>query len=170
MPLERFFWFIFAVVMGINVFFWRRRLLIAVDHGRATRAEVDSFVRWLGTWFVGGGIALGVTELAAGWSSPFCAAVAPPGSIPHVVISVIEAAAWVMLLLWVWRGKGADFLARVAPALERSPNYEKTYPPQYVRAFVTILVVAILASRIAAERTMSRTVTPASCTISPASE
>ncbi len=126
----RYFWFIVAGLMAINVLVTRRRLLVAVDRGRATRAEVKAFVSWLGIWFVGGGVAAGIAGLAAGWTSPFCFAVAPAGSVPHLLISLGEIAAWVMLLLWVWRGNGADVLARAAPALERRADYEQTYRPR----------------------------------------
>lgn len=163
----RYFWFLFAAAMAINVLLWRRRLLIAVDRGRASRDEVDAFVRWLGTCLVGGGIAIGLTELAAGWSSPFCAVVGSAADVPHVVSAAIELGAMLILLLWVWRGNGADLLARIGPALGRTPNYDKTYPPQYVRAFVSFAVLVALASRVAAQAAMPPGADALACTTSP---
>lgn len=48
MPLIfKYFWFIGAAFMFANIVMWRRRMLVAVERGRATRAEVDRFVVWL---------------------------------------------------------------------------------------------------------------------------
>ena len=45
----KYFWFIDAAFMFANIVMWRRRMLVAVERGRATRAEVDRFVVWLMT-------------------------------------------------------------------------------------------------------------------------
>jgi hypothetical protein len=137
----RFFWFLFAAVMAVNVVIWRRRLAIVVARGVATQVEVDRFLYWAAGWLVGGSVALGLVGLAAGWSSPSCAGFLEFDTIPRSLDSTIIIVGWLSLLLWVWRGRGADFLARVGPALGKQPSYDKTYSPAQVRAFVTFLVV-----------------------------
>jgi hypothetical protein len=45
------------------------------------------------------------------------------------------------LLWWVWRGDGAEVLARNGPAYTRGSAMRTTYTPQKVRLWVTVLVV-----------------------------
>lgn len=142
----KYFWFFGAAIMALNVGVWRRRLLVAVERGRASRAEVDAFILRVGAWLVGGPIALAVTELGAGWSSPFCAVTAPADSVPMVTLAIVSLAGGAILLQWVWRGNGSDFLARVAPAFQRNPNFDKVYPASYVRTYVTFVIIALALS------------------------
>jgi hypothetical protein len=139
--IVKYFWFLCAAVMALNVLIFRRRLLALVDHGNATRPEVDRFVRWLGVWIIGGPIIFGISVLAAGWSSPLCALGAPSNSAPRVLMSAYSVATGALLLLWIWRGNGADFLARTASAFTRRSSRMTTYPASYVRTFVTLLVL-----------------------------
>ena len=142
----KYFWFLCAAFMAVNVAIWRRRLLVTVERGRATREEVEAFIRWTGLCVVGGPIALGLSELAAGWSSPFCLFTARANSVPVVTFVIMMVAGWAILLHWVWRGSGADFLGRIGSALRRGPDYEKVYAPSRVRTCVTISVIICMLS------------------------
>jgi len=144
--IMRYFWFFAAAIMALNVGFWRRRLLVAVDRGKATRAEVDSFLLWVGAWLVGAPIALGVSGLAAGWSSPTCLLGASASSPPMVTLAIVSVAGAAILLRWVWRGNGADFLARVGAAFQQRPDYDKVYAPASVRVYITFVVVLLVLS------------------------
>lgn len=161
----KYFWFFGAAFTALNLFLWRRHLLVAVDRGKATRAEVDSFVRWTGLWLVGGPIALAISQIAGGWTSPFCAFDAPTNSVPLLTMEIGGAAGAVALLHWVWRGTGADFLARVAPAFQRRPDYDNVYPSSYVRTYVTFAVIVCLLSPLV-WRMMAPSPVPFACPIS----
>ena len=143
MPLIfKYFWFIGAAFMFANIVMWRRRMLVAVERGRATRAEVDRFVVWLMIWFVAAPLVFAFVALAAGWSSPFCAGTLMFDTTPRTVVALVNLVIWGWVLWWVWRGTGADFLSRILPGLGgRQPSYEKTYSPRVVRAAVTALVL-----------------------------
>lgn len=137
----KYFWFLCAAIMLVNVFVWRRRLRVTVDRGIATNAEVERFVWWVGAWLVGGPIVLGVIGLAAGWRSPFCAEIFSFDTAPRLLTSMVNVGACGTLLWWVWRGSGADFLGRVGPALATNPSYKKRYSPTAVRLTITALVL-----------------------------
>lgn len=140
--LFRYFWFVAAAAMLINITIWRRRLAVVVQKGNATEAELRQFTMWAAIGLVGGPILLGLVSIAAGWESPFCAGFMRFTDGFSTLVSLITLAGWLALLWWVWRGNGADFLSRVAPALNQRPDYDKTYPPHMVRLFVTVMVVA----------------------------
>jgi hypothetical protein len=136
-----YFWFICAAVMLINVAIFRRRFTTIVSHGVLTKAEADHFIVWLAVWFVGGPLLAGVIALVAGWPSPLCAGILQFDSAPKALFAALSLAGWAALLWWVWRGGGADFLARAGPALSRPPVYDRKYSPSVVRAVVTAFVL-----------------------------
>jgi hypothetical protein len=136
----RYFWFFGAAVMLINVLTWRRRLMSLVDRGIVTKSEVDRFITWAGIWFVGGPISAGLIAVAAGWSTPFCAGMVSFADIPRSLIALLTIASWVALLWWVWRGNGADFLARIGPALARPPRQPRVVSPALIRVGITAFV------------------------------
>jgi hypothetical protein len=140
-PFFKYFWIIAAAVMAINVVIWRRRLSVIADRGTITRSEADRFVMWGSAWLVGGPLLLGAIEIAAGWSSPFCAGVLMFDTAPRALCSVLSLVGWAALLWWIWLGGGADFLARVGPALGQRPVYDKRYSRTMVRGVVTLFVV-----------------------------
>jgi hypothetical protein len=150
----KFFWFICAAFMAINLVIWRRRLATVVARGIATQAEVDTVLRGAAAWLVGGSLTLGLISLGAGWTSPLCAGILAFDSVPRSMTSVIAIAGWCTLLFWVWRGSGADFLARVGPALGQAGSYEKRYSPAMVRAFVTVAVIGAAVGSTMAWRSM----------------
>jgi hypothetical protein len=137
----RYFWFTCAVFMLINVLIWRHRLMMVVERGAATRSEVRQFIRWVGVCLIGGPILLGLVGVMAGWTSPFCAGVMRFTDLPSALVSLISVSGSAVLLWWVWRGNGADFLARVGPALGQRPTHDRTYSPAHVRLVVTAMVL-----------------------------
>ena len=137
----RYFWFLCALLMLINVVIWRRRLMVVVARGVATQREMDGFLRWAALGLVGGSILLGLIGLAARWSSPLCAGMLSFADVPRTLVSAVVILGGLALLSWVWRGNGADFLARVGPALGQRPSYDRRYSPAIVRAVVTLLIL-----------------------------
>lgn len=138
MPIVfRYFWFIGAAFMLVNIMIWRRRLDVLVVKGLATVDETNTIVRGLLVWLVGAPLLLGTIALGAGWSSPFCAGFLAFGSAAQSLVSVITVTGYVTLLWWVWRGSGAELLARIAPAMGNKPDYDRRYSPAMVRLVVT---------------------------------
>lgn len=137
----RYFWFFGALIMLINILVWRRRLQKVVEKGRATQGELRQFTKWTCILLIGGPILLGLIGVLAGWSSPFCSGIMQFTDLPSASVSLITLAGWLGLLWWIWRGNGADFLARVGPALGQRPAYDQSYSPSVVRLTVTAMVV-----------------------------
>ena len=78
--------------------------------------------------------------LAAGWPNPLCVYTEPmtsPGVVGSLLATIIL---WALLLWWVWRGPGADLLARLGPALMRPPMRPTAYTQRQVRVVVTLLL------------------------------
>src|SRR5258705_9013686 len=150
----QYFWFVCAAFMLLNVFIWKRRLAVVVERGNATKAEMDQFIRWASLGLVGGPVLLGVIGLVAGWSSPFCAGIMQFTDVSRTLVSLLTLGSWIALLWWVWRGNGADFLARVAPALGQRPAYDTSYSPRTVRLIVTAIVLIGGAGSVLSWRTM----------------
>ena len=69
----KYFWFICAAVMTINLVIWRRRLTTVVERGIATQAEVDTFLRGAAAWVIGSALALGVIISATACTLPTAA-------------------------------------------------------------------------------------------------
>ena len=113
MPLIfRYFWFVCAVFMAVNLVSWRSRFTTIVSRGSVTKAEADRFLRWAAVYLIAGPLVLGVIGLAAGWPSRFCASVLTFDTVPRALhLSPLMLASWVSLLWWIWRGAGADFCA-----------------------------------------------------------
>ena len=136
----RYFWFIVAAVMLVNVAIWRRHLLPLAAQGALDQDEVDRFTRGAAYWLAGPAVLLGLISLWANWPAPFCAGVLSFANWPQAATSAVLLSAWVALLWWVWVGRGAPFLARVWPALSRPPARSAVSPAQ-VRLAVTALVL-----------------------------
>jgi len=140
--------------MLVNVLIWRRRLAVIVAQGTATEREASLFLRWTTAFFVGGPLLMGIVGLMANWSSPFCAGFMQFTDIPHTLVSLITVSGWVALLWWIWRRGGAEFLARVAPALDQRSAYAKTYSPRVIRLIITTAVLISSVGVFFAQRTM----------------
>jgi hypothetical protein len=139
--LFRYFWFIAAGFMLVNIVVWRRRLAVVVTNGAATTDEVNRFVRGLVLWLVGMPVLIGTIAVGAGWDSPFCAGMFSFGNAAQSLISVIGLTGGLVLMWWIWRGNGADVLARIGPALGNRPVYDRPYSPRTVRLVVTALLL-----------------------------
>ena len=137
----RYFWFIAAAFMLVNVVIIRRRLAPLVERGIADRREVDRFVFWLAAWFVVGPLIFGTIAFSAGWTSPFCGGIMQFGDSWQILLSVANLLVWASVLWWIWRGGGDEFLSRAGPALARQPSYEKRYSARLVRLAVTAFIV-----------------------------
>jgi hypothetical protein len=162
----RYFWFVCAAFMLVNVLLWSRRLAVVVEQGNATELETSQFVRWIGACLVGGPMLFGIVGILANWSSPFCAGFMQFTDVPRTLVSLTTLSGWLGVLWWIWRGGGADFLARVAPALSQRPVYTKTYSPRIVRLVVTAMVLISSVGSILTWRTMP--VLPAlACQVAP---
>jgi hypothetical protein len=134
--LFRYFWFIAAVFMLINVAIWRRRLAPLIQRGTLTQQEADGFLRGATIWLVGGSLIAGFITVWAGWPTPFCAGIFTFGDLP----STLMAVSWLASLWWVWRGNGANLIARLYGALSQ-PRPRVSPSPAQVRLFVTAFVV-----------------------------
>jgi hypothetical protein len=137
----QYFWFVCAAIMLLNILTWKRRLAGVVERGNATQAEVDHFIRWARVYLVGGPIAFGVIALVADWPSPFCSGIMVFDDVSHTLVSLLTLSGWIGFLWWIWRRDGAEFLARVAPALGTRPNYDARYSPRLVRMAITAIVL-----------------------------
>lgn len=142
MPLVfRYFWFIAAGFMLANIVIWRQRSETAVNSGILSQEEFNQFIRWASVWLVGLPLLLGAIGLAARWSSPFCAGMLSFTDLPRTLSSLVVLFSWVSLLWWIWRGNGADFIARLLPSLNPSRRTPRTYSPQLVRLALTGVVI-----------------------------
>ena len=150
----KYFWFIAAAFMLVNIAIWRFRIGAVVSRGIVTRADADRFILWLTVWLVGVPLLWGTIAIAAGWASPFCAGIFLFDSVPRILSSGLNIACYAALLWWVWRGRGAEFLSHVAPALGRGASSDKQYSPAAVRAVVTAVVVISSIGGAVAWRTM----------------
>ena len=154
MPLIfRYFWFGGAVFMLAYIVFLRTRLAVVIERGAATADEVNRFLAWLVAWFVVGPLILGVVGLVAGWASPFCGAILQFDTRARTVAALINIAIWASVLWWIWRGRGADFLTRVASTSTKRAFGTWEYSPRLIRALVTAVVVfsavgAVISSRV----------------------
>lgn len=137
----RYFWFLAAGIMLINVLIWKRRLAPLADRGLVSKNEVAGFLRGATIWLVGGSLVAGFISLWAGWPFPLCAGILSFADVPSMLMSVLAIVSWAALLWWVWRGNGADFLARVLPELDRRPTRLFTPTPTSVRVGVTVLTI-----------------------------
>ena len=137
----RYFWFIAAGFMLVNIAIWRRRLAVLVANGTATSEEIGRFVRGLAVWLVGMPILLGTIALGAGWDSPICAGFLSFGNAAQSLVTVIMMTPGVFLMWWIWLGNGAEFLARIGPALGKRPAYDRRYSPRVVRLVITAMML-----------------------------
>jgi hypothetical protein len=153
----RYFWILLAGVMLLNIAIWRRRLAPLIELGTVTKVEVDRFTKWAGVWLVGGPIVAGLIGLAAGWSTPLCAGILSFDDVPRALLSTLTLVSWLALLWWVWRGNGAEFLARVGPALTQRSTTTRQFSTTVVRLAVTAFVLVSGLGGAIAWRTMPRT-------------
>lgn len=142
MPLFfRYFWFIGAGFMLANIIIWRQKSGRVVSSGILSQKEFNHFIGWATVWLVGLPFVLGAIGLAAKWPSPFCAGMLSFTNLPRALCSLTVLFAWISLLWWIWRGNGADFIARVLPSLNPRGQTAPTFSPSVVRLAITGLVI-----------------------------
>ena len=141
-PIFRYFWFLCAALMIVNIIIWRRRLALLLERGTVTPEEAERFIRGAAFWLVTPCFLLGTISLSAGWSDPFCAGVLSFRNTPSSATALVILGTWAALLSWVWLGHGADVLGRIGPVLLRTPRYDRTFSPSAVRVAVTALILA----------------------------
>lgn len=150
----RYFWLLTLGIVLVNVALWHRRADTLVRQGRITEAERHRFT-WGAALTLGGFCALVQTIVwITGESRPACLGAFPPTTPASIASSLLTLVAWAALLWWVWRGRGAERLARLGPALLPRPLAKSSHTSRQVRRFVTGFVIVavvggIIASRIA---------------------
>lgn len=140
-PFFRHFWLLVLVMMLANIALWRRRLVALVAAGRVSRDEVARFLRGAVIITVVVPLVAEAVALAAGWPNALCFYSEPWTAPAALVMWGLTAATSALVLWWVWRGRGAEALARLGPALGGRTARERSYTPRQVRLVVTGVVV-----------------------------
>ncbi|MGH7630765.1 MAG: hypothetical protein ACREOF_15540 [Gemmatimonadales bacterium] len=148
--VREYFWLIAAGLMLANAALLHTRAGALVRAGQATDHERRRFavgVAWVSVGFCL--LAQAVVWLT-GESRPECLAALPPNSPASVATTALTLVGWTALLLRVWRGQGAQTLARFAPAFMPAGSSDRTYSPAGVRRLVSgVVVIAMLGSVVA---------------------
>ena len=137
----RYFWFIAAAFMLVNILVWRQRSEAAISSGILSQEEFDHFIRWASIWLVGLPLLLGLIGLAAKWPSVLCAGMLSFSDVPQILFSLAVLFAWASLLWWLWLDNGAEFISHVLPSLNQTPTGQRRYSPRAVRLVLTAVVV-----------------------------
>jgi len=140
--LVRYAWLWVMLGVLINIGFSRVRLHAAARRGEVTRADADRFVRVALAGLGGPILAQAAIAAASGQPNAFCPLLLAPGASPF------SAAAWgvqvlwpVILLGWLWRGDGAEMIARVWPILRSRSRPPLRVTARGVRLAVTAALV-----------------------------
>lgn len=142
--LLRYFWFVCAAFLLVNILIWRSRLPALVDRGVISVEEGDRFIRVALIGLCGPTLLLGIISLAAGWSDPFCSQGLSFADTPSAAAASVTVASQVAALAWVWFGSGAQLLGRVAPLFARRRGGIRQYSARAVRIAVTLLATVSL--------------------------
>src|SRR5688572_4629045 len=135
------FWLLGAAVMLLNAALVYAGAGALVRAGRVTADQRRRFAIGLAAVSAGFCLAVQVVVWVSGENRPACLAALPPTTSASLATSVLTLLGWAALLLWVWAGRGADTLARFAPAMMRASSSSRTYSPAQVRRFVTVFVL-----------------------------
>jgi hypothetical protein len=138
---NRYFWFLCGAFVLLSLLVLRRRLAELVRRNRVTRDEASRFLRGAALAITPQCAALGAISLLAGYRNPGCARPFSFADAPSAATNTVILVSWGALLLWVWRGRGADLLGRIGPAFKNRPDYTHTYSPRAVRFAVTGLLL-----------------------------
>jgi hypothetical protein len=152
--LVGWFWLFAAAIMAVNAALVYARSAPLVRAGLVSSNERRRFALGLAAWTVGFCLAVQVVVWLTGEGRPECLAAFPPDSAASVATTALTLVAWAALLGWIWRGRGADVLARFAPAFVPGRPAGRPANPAQVRRLVTVLVAvsvvgSMVASRIA---------------------
>ena len=148
--LLEYFWLIAAAFMLLTAALFHARTSTLVRAGHVTDEQRRRFALGLAAWSAGFCLAVQAVVWLTGESRTECLAALPPNTPASLATTVLTLVGWAALLLWVWRGRGAETLARFAPAMIRGGAAPRVYAPAQVRRFVTgVVVVAIVGSFVA---------------------
>lgn len=137
----RHFWLLFPAIVWVNVAIAWRRVPERAAAGHGAPDEARRFLLQLGGAITALALALEALVLLAGWPSLTCLtdpAARGPAQAAGLAITVTS---WVALLAWVWRGGGAERLARHGPLFARQFRADRTYSTGMVRLVVSLMVV-----------------------------
>jgi len=145
-----YFWLITAGLMLLTAALFHARAGALVRAGRVTQEERRRFALGLAAWSAGFCLVVQVVVWVTGESRPACLAALPPTTPASLATNGLTLLGWAALLLWVWTGRGADTLARFAPAIVGKGSAERMYAPAQVRRLVTgVVLIAALGSMVA---------------------
>lgn len=145
-----YFWLIAAAFMLLTAGLFHARAGALVRAGRATDEERRRFTLGLAGWSAGFCLVVQAVVWLTGESRTECLAAFPPNTPASLATTALTLLGWAALLLWVWTGRGADTLARFAPAIIRGSSSSPAYAPAKVRRFVTGFALIATVGSIAA--------------------
>jgi cytochrome bd-type quinol oxidase subunit 2 len=151
--------------MLVNVAVVYGRAGALVRAGRVTENERRGFARGAALVLAGFCLLVQLIVVATGESRPECLGAFPPRTPASLMASALTVVAWAALLLWVWRGAGADRLARFGPAL-LGRDARRSYTPAQVRRVVLVVMVVSVAAAVVAGVAMP----PARCDSPPGAD
>jgi hypothetical protein len=160
MLIFRYFWFFCAAAMAVNVVMWQRRLR-ASGPATITPEETRRFTRAMAFWLVAPCLVLGLIVLMAGWTDPFCAGFLSFHDAPSAATTLVTLGAWMSFLGWVWFGRGATLLSRVASALW---TRRRTITPAEIQLAATAVIVVAAVGGMIASRQVRRSENPCALT------
>ena len=148
-PLATFAWlFVLAIILlNIGIAHWRAKALIA--SGRLSVDELNDFTRGAVVASSTYCLLLAAIQFASHVRDPFCLTQFPPKGPFGAATWVVMAGGMVLLLKWLWQGRGADVLARIAPALTRGSVTARFFTPRQVKLFVTAIVALAIVGSVA---------------------
>ena len=126
--VREYFWLIAAGLMLLTAALFHARGGGLVRAGRVTNDERRRFAFGLAGWTAGFCLLVQAVVWLTGENRPECLAALPPTTPASLATTVLTLLGWAALLLWVWRGGGADTLARFAPAVIRSSSSARGTP------------------------------------------
>jgi len=140
LPVLTYPWVFIGAVLLLNVpiGYWRAGSLVAAD--RISEDERRRFAAGVGLTIAGYALAATAIQAASGIENFFCLLALPPRTVWGTLFWALQAAVTVALLWWVWRGRGAEVLARNGPAYTRGSVTRTEYTPEKVRLWVALLV------------------------------
>lgn len=144
--LLRHFWLVCGAIWALNLMLWKRRLDGAVGAGVLDQSDSRRFL------FVSGA-AVGLMCLAMQsiglWTGtdPIRLATLGFGDRGSSAVTALMLVTWIAVLWWVWLGRGAVLLGRVAPILRA--GHQRAAPP-LAPAVVRLVVTAGVAVTAAA--------------------
>jgi hypothetical protein len=147
--LVGWFWLFAAAIMAVNAALVYARSGSLVRAGLVDSSERRRFTLGLAAWTVGFCLAVQVVVWRTGEARPECLAAFPPDSAASVATNALTLVAWAALLGWLWRGRGADVLARFAPAFVPGRRAAPASPAQVRRLVTALVAVSVLGSMVA---------------------